>query len=72
MRNILNNIIGMSCSEESGSESSSEWEDEEEAVECACTCLFCPVKLSSAEDVFTHCANVHEVDIRTIRAKLGL
>lgn len=63
---------GMSCSEESGSESSSEWEDEKETDESVCICLFCPVKLSSAEDVFTHCTDVHAIDIRSIRTKLGL
>lgn len=61
----------MSCSEDSGSESSSEWEDDEVA-ENVCICLFCPLKLTLAEDVFRHCAEVHEVDIRLIRVKLGL
>ena len=63
---------GMSCSEESGSESSSEWEDEKETDESVCICLFCPVKLSSAEDVFTHCTDAHAIDIRSIHSKLGL
>ena len=65
-------VLGMSCSEESGSESSSEWEDEEGVPEDVCVCLFCPLKLTSAEDVFRHCTDVHAVDIQAIRVKLSL
>ncbi|XP_077244620.1 protein arginine methyltransferase 3 [Tasmannia lanceolata] len=49
-----------------------DWKTDEEDSELDFLCLFCDLKWTSVETLFSHCKSTHSFDFRTIRKSLGL
>lgn len=67
-------FLSPSDSEEEGgvAEDDEGWEDAEADVEeTTATCLFCAQELQSSNEVFQHCASVHDFDFAAVRKDLG-